>query len=153
MSQKSLLKMKSGFERASLKISNAMRHLSHLRRVIDEYSARQEKYVKVHYDSHGMRNFVLTHAPEDIPPDVEPVIGDILHNCRSSLDHIMWEMIKIAGGQPDRHTQFPVFSSGGEFDNFKRDKRRQWQLLPQRMQAIIEREQPFYGRSEKGCHD
>lgn len=36
------------------------------------------------------------------------LVGDILHNLRSGLDHLAWELVKRAGGKPGRHTSFPI---------------------------------------------
>jgi len=36
------------------------------------------------------------------------VIGDIIHNVRSGLDHLAWELVKANGGTPTKDTYFPI---------------------------------------------
>jgi hypothetical protein len=42
------------------------------------------------------------------PADLSVIVGDVLHNLRSGLDHMAWELVKRAGGKPGRHTYFPI---------------------------------------------
>ena len=45
------------------------------------------------------------------PPEMTPVlIGDIIHNIRSSLDHVASEMARI-NSKPDKHVYFPFGES------------------------------------------
>jgi hypothetical protein len=36
------------------------------------------------------------------------VLGDVIHNLRSALDHLMWQVTLLDGGTPNELTQFPV---------------------------------------------
>jgi hypothetical protein len=42
------------------------------------------------------------------PPMLSVIVGDVLHNLRSGLDHLAWELVIRAGGKPGRHTSFPI---------------------------------------------
>jgi hypothetical protein len=45
------------------------------------------------------------------PHEWSPVIGDIVHNTRSTLDHLAWQLVKRNGKEPKPGTtQFPIFS-------------------------------------------
>ncbi len=41
-------------------------------------------------------------------PMLSVIVGDVLHNLRSGLDHLAWELVLRAGGKPGRHTKFPI---------------------------------------------
>jgi hypothetical protein len=45
------------------------------------------------------------------PAMLSVIVGDVLHNLRSGLDHLAWELVKRAGGKPGRHTYFPICDS------------------------------------------
>jgi hypothetical protein len=60
------------------------------------------------------RDFYLAKA-EDIPIEVSFVAGDALHNLRSALDHLVWQLVLANGGTPDRHTSFPIAESEAKF--------------------------------------
>ncbi|HEX4110081.1 MAG TPA: hypothetical protein VHX88_18260 [Solirubrobacteraceae bacterium] len=53
----------------------------------------------------------LTYRVHDVPtPDLEWSIriGEILHQLRSTLDHLAWQLVLLDGTQPNRQTQFPI---------------------------------------------
>jgi hypothetical protein len=37
------------------------------------------------------------------------ITGDIIHNLRSCLDHLAWQLVDANGGKPSSHTMFPIF--------------------------------------------
>ena len=44
------------------------------------------------------------------------VAGDAVHNIRSALDYLVWDLVGQAGiEQPGRHTNFPIFDKRKEF--------------------------------------
>lgn len=54
-------------------------------------------------------------APQ-LPPAWATMLGDILHNLRSSLDHLAWQLVLANGEVPDRQTAFPVTDSARQFE-------------------------------------
>lgn len=48
-------------------------------------------------------------------PYISCVVGDIIHNLRSALDHVVIELIELAGNKPDRNSAFPIGSSSANF--------------------------------------
>jgi hypothetical protein len=53
----------------------------------------------------------LTYRVHGVPtPDLEWSIriGEVLHQLRSALDHLAWQLVLIDGGRPSRQTQFPI---------------------------------------------
>jgi len=49
----------------------------------------------------------LQDAPT-LPPALSVMFGDALHNMRSALDHLAWQLVLRDGGQPTQQTQFPL---------------------------------------------
>jgi len=41
--------------------------------------------------------------------------GDVIHNLRSALDHIAWQLVQANGNQPRKSTEFPVFTKRDEY--------------------------------------
>lgn len=82
------------------------------------------------------------------PPTIEwgLRLGDILHNFRSALDHLVWQL--ALAHRPDREppprTEFPIFI---DRELFAAERRKKIGGLSSRAQEIIERLQP-YNRSE-----
>jgi hypothetical protein len=86
--------------------------------------------------------FKIDEAPE-IPPHFGLVTGDVLHNLRSALDHLAWQLV-AHGAEPHprnlRQIQFPIYDSVEAYrDNL--DKRLPGVGVVQR--TFIESRQPY----------
>jgi hypothetical protein len=53
---------------------------------------------------------------ENPPPRWAAIIGDIVHNLRSALDLLAWQLVLNNGGQPGRHTAFPIAETASGFE-------------------------------------
>jgi hypothetical protein len=42
------------------------------------------------------------------PVELGAIVGDYVHNLRSALDHLVWQLVIANGGTPGRHTEFPI---------------------------------------------
>jgi hypothetical protein len=51
--------------------------------------------------------FRITHLPA-IETDIAALVGDVVHNLRSALDHLAWQLVLFDGGQPNGSTSFPI---------------------------------------------
>lgn len=83
-------------------------------------------------------------------PQLGFIIGDCVHNARSALDHLAYQLALVGkDGQlsrsQERAIQFPIFS---ECDNYRKEY---WRIKPLRPQdaARIEELQPYNGRNEE----
>ena len=43
------------------------------------------------------------------------IVGDFLHNLRCGLDHLVWQLVLLNGGEPRRSHQFPICDTEDEF--------------------------------------
>jgi hypothetical protein len=68
------------------------------------------------------------------------LIGDVLHNLRSALDHLAWS---LAGTKADKRTEFPIFLKKNDFLSRGRDKIHD---MPTRAQETIKSLQPYHRR-------
>ena len=76
-----------------------------------------------------------------IPPDVAPIIGDLIHNLRSCLDHLTWRLAR----KPDRRNSFPVYDDPV---SYAYDVRTKLRGIKPGARAVIERLQPYNGEME-----
>jgi hypothetical protein len=80
----------------------------------------------------------------DSPPDhVALLVGDALHNLRSSLDHLVWALSEQSGqtiaNQVARQISFPILTNADKWDNVSANL----QYVDPAAQAIIETLQPY----------
>jgi hypothetical protein len=86
---------------------------------------------------------VILHVTKEIPRRWGVVVGDVCHNLRSALDHLV--VATIPPGQAHRRHQFPIFDSdqswNSEFGGKRRDKMLDF-VDPARV-SLIEEVQPY----------
>lgn len=80
---------------------------------------------------------IYRHTPPDF---LLMLIGDVLHNLRSALDHLAWS---LAGTKADRRTEFPIFCKEKGF--LGQRGRAKIHGMPTPAQNIIESLQPYKG--------
>ena len=83
------------FFQSRLKISRAEQHTADVAGVVEEYVGRAPMFSKervigdyVHYE---------IHLVEDPPEMLSTMIGDAIHNLRSSLDLLACELVRLNG--------------------------------------------------------
>lgn len=97
------------FEASKLKIERAKKHVSDLDVCVtaffesDRYRIVLEKNPKTRESI-----FRLEVRGEEVPPNFALIIGDALHNLKSSLDISYYEFVSKIGGTLDTNTRFPV---------------------------------------------
>ena len=48
---------------------------------------------------------------EPLPDSIPIVVGDAIHNLRSALDHLAWQLVEAGGGSPNDRTSFPIVAA------------------------------------------
>lgn len=53
---------------------------------------------------------------ENPPPRFAAIVGDIVHNLRSALDLLAWQLVEAGGGTPGKNTMFPIRATKEAFE-------------------------------------
>jgi hypothetical protein len=85
---------------------------------------------------------------EQPPLRLGVILGDVVHNLRSSLDHLMWQVTLLDGGTPNRSTQFPIASKSEE--QFEAMADTQIPGLNEEHRAFVKKVQPYDAEPEAG---
>jgi len=94
---------------------------------------------------HVYRVLVPSHRPD--PFVVWPaLIGDIVHNLRSALNHLAWQLVLSEGNSPGSWTEFPVFADENVFGEKAGRKVRG---IPADIVTYLEAIQPFHSPEGK----
>jgi hypothetical protein len=57
-------------------------------------------------------------AVQEPDPELSGIVGDALHNLRSALDHIAYQLVMIGTGQtPSRRVYFPIWDSQAKYES------------------------------------
>lgn len=54
-------------------------------------------------------------APPEHPLRWSVIAGEVVHELRSALDHLAWQLVIANGETPDKRTEFPVFEKRGTY--------------------------------------
>ena len=91
-----------------LKIERAKKHIGDLDVAIrtfcdsEPYTLRTENVPKISHIA------LYVDSVKPIPDEISAIIGDTVHNLRSALDHLAWQLVEANGGTPGKDTYFPV---------------------------------------------
>jgi hypothetical protein len=127
-----------------IKIARANEHLSELRRRLDDFGRSKPYSIVVETDPEtGDQLFKMDREPER-PPDLA-VIGDVLYNLRSALDHLAWQLVIKAGGSPNSRTALPIFNDSAKFHGPRAQAKMAG--MNNAMRVAIQNHQPCFGRN------
>lgn len=97
----------------------------------------------------GFLVFRYTKVPE-VPLRAATIVGEIIHDLRSCLDHLVWQLVLLNNETPSRSDEFPICELWG-VDVFRvkrqawlRDGRRKIKKLSADHRAIIKSLQPCH---------
>ena len=93
------------------KIAWARWHLAELTKSIGDTLDAHPYRFDGRLDAETGHYVVSVHDLPVMDPTWSLRVGDIVHNLRSALDHLAWQLVILDGGQPNRTTQFPIRKS------------------------------------------
>jgi hypothetical protein len=80
-----------------------------------------------------------------IPEDFPLIIGDVLQNLRTALDHLVWQLILSNGGTPDSSSAFPISKNA---QIYKSDSPRKIKGVAPEAMKMIDSLKPYGGGNE-----
>ncbi len=149
------------FNAAQIKIDRAQHHLADLGTKVDAFFAEGNAYVAVEL---AQEFSVATGAPTaaytyrqkaEVPEEWSAVIGDVIHNARSSLDLVACDLHRLKGGRPAHISEvyYPFCSSKQGLSEMI--KKRRLSHIGQEFIDIIKKTAPYKGGNEglRAIHD
>jgi hypothetical protein len=90
------------------KIERAKQHVDDLNAVHKTFAASKPYEIVPKYNTES-KQLLLVFECAPIPPRCSLLIGEILYQLRSALDHLVRKLVIQAGGTPNSLTQFPIY--------------------------------------------
>jgi len=134
------LTRKPSLEGSRAKRDRAEHHLTAIEQRVGEFLGSDPYPVTVDaYPDEG-RYLVKFVNPKPVPAqELALLIGDCVHNMRSALDYLVWE---LSGADPsDRRSMFPIFDKRAKFRD---NEARRIGRLPANARALVEALQPYH---------
>ena len=92
----------------SIKIERAKEHVRNLEAEIRSFFMTNPYVVGTKRDPQTRKLIYYLVSVREIPVRLSVITGDALHNIRSALDYLAYQLILIGGGTPDRQSGFPI---------------------------------------------
>jgi hypothetical protein len=148
------------FDSARAKIERARKQTDALRTVFEGFYKSKPYSIRQELDPQAGEKRLVFHA-DPLPLEWSVIIGEIVHNLRSALDHSIYELTCIEAGHPLDGTEFPVFKDESKYFEVKKrgepapksglSKIRG--IKDERRRAIIRDLQPFEFRKTHKPHE
>jgi hypothetical protein len=114
--------MADRYHRLMDKLNWATRRCNELEADVEDF--RRTRPYKIGHrqdDTSEEVTFVVEVVPE-LPVSLQLLLGDVIHNLRSTLDHLAGALVSAAGGTPDTTTSFPIFESHQAYQDHSRKR-------------------------------
>jgi hypothetical protein len=101
----------------TLKIERAKEHIRHLDSRIQDFLGNKPYVIgaKPHRIPQIEHTTLYIVEVSPVPDDIPLIMGDAIHNLRSSLDHLAWQLVEAAGFTPNKDTYFPVSDTAHKY--------------------------------------
>lgn len=137
--------MKATTSGVKAKIARAHEHLQSLDREIKGLVESYPYEVAHEYKRESFEHvWTLKNSPPDIPRRINIMVGDVVYNFRSALDHLAWQLVIANGETPTNRTMFPIYWGSRRAD-YEEAKKSRLKGVSDKAMAIIDRLQPCNG--------
>jgi hypothetical protein len=131
------------------KVERAQEHLIALDAATGEFFEVDPYEIVGEFEAEASEYLFRVKVLREPPLRLGVMLGDFIHNLRSALDHLVWQLVLLDGNSPDRSTCFPVASSREQFDRMA--EKALPGLIPEHV-ARIEALQPYHARDRQEVH-
>ena len=115
-----------------------------------EHFESLEELLRKFYESHlektksgrTVEDLMAINASIEVPKRISLILGDCFQNLRSSLDYLVWELVKANKQEPGMHNMFPICSKKTNYKKALEAGRLKG--VPDEAAALIDELQPFH---------
>lgn len=109
--------MASAYDRILVKYEWSEEHVNKFKSAVAEFWKSNECSVRREDDlERGEATFYVNSVPS-VPDHISLILGDAIHNLRSTLDHLAWAVVMACGGTVDEHAYFPIANAAKDFES------------------------------------
>ena len=136
-----------------IKVERAKLHDQEVNGEIQQWNERGAYKWSCEVQDEGRRHVYRADNPPPNNPQWSAMVGDCVHNLRSALDHLAWQLVRLSGtDRPPNNINFPIY------DHRPGTRRTWWNPWSRRyamriaryvkpdMVTVIESVQPYHGQ-------
>jgi len=137
------------FVGARLKIIWAYHHLKLLNTEVDLALKSQPNAVVGQIEPETGDKVYRAQMTSQPPREWGLILGDCVHNLRSALDHMVWDLVQLNGQTPDSNTEFPIYWDRAKY-SLKGEADRKLRGVSTQAVDLIEQAQPYHAGQPQG---
>lgn len=102
-------------------MKNSITKLNHAKKILIRFEKEYKDFISKNYklikeeDKTTGGFFIKLSVKQQLPEEWGPIIGDIIHNTRSSLDLLITDLLHVNGKEPTAKSAFPIFETEKDF--------------------------------------
>lgn len=97
------------------KVERANNHLSDLDAASRAFCDTQEDQIRSSVNPNTGERTYYGPPDRDVPVEIAIIAGDAVHNLRSALDHLAYQLVLANGNNPTRNTYFPICDDASDY--------------------------------------
>jgi hypothetical protein len=137
------------------KLERSQAHIYNLEQQVSSFRKREPYTLRVREDIQDGervgRVIAIKNGQIDDPDSALVLLaGEALYQLRSALDHLVHQLVIVAGNRPERLNQFPIFQTP---DDYKRKAGKRIAGVSTSVAALIEGEQPYNRKPHAASQD
>jgi hypothetical protein len=98
-----------------VKVERAEQHIRDVEVARQRFFDSKPYRIESEYNSQTGQTLYKVFDLQPPPVDIGLIAGDAIHNLRSALDHLAYQLILINGGTPDKQTGFPIWQLSTDY--------------------------------------
>jgi hypothetical protein len=131
------------------KLKRAFEHMDELDALAEAFSRSRPVILELDPPGDGGFQIARLRVVREPPIELGVVAGEIVHQLRSSLDHLMTELVLIRTGTRGDTPLFPIYSTKKGFDDFVKGTRLRRLIEPGHFE-LLDAVQPFHDLDRPG---
>jgi hypothetical protein len=128
------------------KLKRAHKHIVDLNGEIKAFSNSSTHGIRRKPDAHG---YILVHNVGRVPPLISVLIGEVVYQLRSALDHLVWQLVIANEQTPSDKNEFPIFWKVPTSADNKAAFNRKIKGISSDALALVEALQPYHRPAPK----
>lgn len=133
-------------EQIRMKVDRARKHFHELKVEIDSFLGTNPYVIGTKRDLQTQRPIYFLAEVHPTPLKISTILGDTIHNLRSALDHLAYQLVWLGTGKiPSDHIYFPIADDAAKY---KQKQQRQVKGAPPQAVSAIDALQPYKGGND-----
>lgn len=128
-----------------LKVERANRHIDEFEIEIEAYRQTKPYTIAPNIDTAAPGEIIKIDLPNAVPMNLSVIAGDVLHNLRSALDHLVSRLAERNGANSTRDVYFPFGRDSTGFESSAKEKIKR---LSTSAQTFIRDLKPYKGGND-----